>query len=172
MGFRRTVYRLNSWRAEQTFYRYCDRCGINQIANFFTSVRQSRLQNHWPRATLTQRNATRRSGGLRCRCAWSRFIGVAHPGVNGRYYALEITLVSRARRRIVFVFAKPSNREQSIRGSVKLWASSRRRFIHPEDLYFKKSLDNERASHCVTVVYISFFRHVGYVNWDKCTECI
>lgn len=114
---------------------------------FFTSVRRSRLQNHWPRATLTQRNATRRSGGLRCQCAWSRFIGVAHPGVNGRYYALEITLVSRARRRIAFVFVKPSNREQSICGSVKLWASSRRRFIHPEDLYFKKSLGNERASH-------------------------
>jgi len=31
---------------------------------FFTTVHRSRLQNHWPPATLTQRNATQRSGGL------------------------------------------------------------------------------------------------------------
>lgn len=136
---------------------------------FSRAFARSRLQNHWPRhSNATKRNATRRSGGLRCRCAWSRFIGVAHPGVNGRYYALEITLVSRARRRMAFVFAKPSNREQSIRGFVKLWASSRRRFIHPEDLYFEKSLDNEPAPHRATMAYISLFRHVGCVNWDKC----
>lgn len=145
---------------------------------FFTSVRPITItksltarHSNATQRNETKRNATQRSaaysGGLRCRCAWSRFIGVAHPGVNGRYYALEITLVSRARRRIAFVFAKPSNREQSIRGSVKLWASSRRRFIHPEDLYFETSLDNEPASHCATIWRIY---HFFFAMWDAWIE--
>jgi len=43
-------------------------------------------------------------------CTRSRFIGVAHPAVNARYYALEIKpSLSRARRRIAFVSAGPSD---------------------------------------------------------------
>lgn len=149
------------------FYRHCDRCGINQIANFFHRTFTDRDYKIIDRVPLsTQRNATV------CDADAARFIGVAHPGVNGRYYALEITPVSRARRRIAFVFAKASNREQSIRGSVKLWASSRRRFIHSEDLYFEKFLDNkQRALYHIAYnfgiyIYITFFCHM----WDAWIE--
>jgi len=66
-------------------------------------------------------NAAAAAAAAGCRCTRSRFIGVVHPAVNARYYALEITLPepSSASDRIRFR-GTIGPRAIDIRGPVKL----------------------------------------------------
>jgi len=115
-------------RGYAAFYRRCDRCGINKIASYIyifffhecsaIAITKSLTAPGYSNAAAAAAAGRAASGR---QCARSRFIGVAHPAVNARYYALEITLPepSSASDRIRFR-GTIGPRAIDIRGPVKL----------------------------------------------------